>query len=298
MASLPGGEGLYRFAQKYLTRSLVPNVERVELKAKVALRYWQSVRRLGLEDRIKAGLHLDFGSGWHPTIPFVFHALGVRKQRLLDLSPVLDAQLVYDGLVILQDIGSELLESAGLKPAIENPFPAIRGRVREVLAQSGMSYDAPYDGLLGKLENQAAFVTSTQVLLHIPEPILAGCFRDIFTAMEPGGVFMATIHLCPLYGGLTEGPQSYEHLIYSPGEWESFGSSIMYYQRLKAADYRRLLEAAGFTIIEWDVSEGTPLDLMTVKSLPVHDCFSRYSSEELAARHLFFAARKPTIVAS
>lgn len=293
LSSLPGGEVLYRFAQKHFTRSLVPNVDRVESKAKVAVRYWQSVRRLGLEEQVKSGMHVDFGAGWHPTIPFVFHALGVRKQRLLDLTPVLDARLVYDGLVILQDIGSDLLEGSGLKPAIENPFPAVRGHVRSVLADNGMTYDAPYDGLLNKLENQVAFVTSTQVLLHIPEPVLAGCFREIFTAMQPGGVFMATVHLCPLYGGLTEGPQAYEHLIYSPGEWEKFGSSIMYYHRLKAADYRRLLEAAGFTIVEWDVTEGSPQDLATVKSLPVHESFSRYSSEELAARHLFFTACKP-----
>ena len=247
-----------------------------------------------MEEQVKAGMHIDFGAGWHPTIPFVFHALGVRKQRLLDLVPVLDGQLVYDGLAILQNIGPGLLESAGLKAAVENPFPAVRGTVQAMLADAGITYDAPYDGLLNTLKNQAAMVTSTQVLLHIPEPVLRGCFRDIITALEPGGIFMATVHLHPLYGGLTEDSRAaFEHLIYSPEDWERFGSSIMYYQRLKAADYRRLLEEAGFTIVEWDVTAGSPQDLATVKDLPVHDCFSRYSREDLAARHVFFAAQKP-----
>jgi hypothetical protein len=291
LSSLPGGEAVYRFAQKHFTRSLIPNVGRVESKAQVALRYWQSVVRLGLE-QVKAGVHLDFGAGWHPTIPFVFRALGVAKQRLLDLAPVLDEHLVSEGLAILKEIGPGLINAAGLKPVEEEPFPEIRGSISSILANAGMTYDAPYGGLLGNLRNHAALVTSTQVLLHIPEPILADCFRDIFNAVEPGGVFMATVHLYPLYGGLTEGSGAYEHLVYSPEDWEKFGSSIMYYQRLKAADYRRLLEAAGFTIVEWDVRGGSAEDLEVVRRLPVHGCFSKYSREELAARHLFFAAQK------
>lgn len=285
---------MYRFAQKHFTRSLIPNVGRVESKAKVALRYWQSVRRLGLEEQVKAGMHLDFGAGWHPTIPYVFHALGVKRQRLLDLVPVLDAELLFDGIEILQKIGPALLDSAGLKPDVEHPFPAVRGTVADILAGAGIQYDAPYDGLLGTLKNQAAFVTSTQVLLHIPEPVLAGCFRDIIGALEPGGVFMATVHLYPLYGGLTEdSAAAFEHLVYSPAEWEKLGSSIMYYTRLKARDYRRLLEDAGFHIVEWEVTDGSATDLATVKSLPVHECFAPYSREELAARHVFFVAQKP-----
>ena len=292
--SLPGGEGIYRFAQKHFTRSLIPNVGRVESKARVALRYWQSVQRLGIEEQTKAGMHLDFGAGWHPTIPFVFHALGVRKQRLLDLVPVMDAKLLSNGLAILKSIGPGMLQSAGLSPVVDVPFPAERGTVGAILGAAGMSYDAPYGGLLSTLEKQAAFVTSTQVLLHIPEPILAGCFRDIHHALQPGGVFMATVHLYPLYGGLTENSrEAFEHLIYSPEEWEKFGSQIMYYQRLKASDYRRLLEVAGFKIVEWEVTDGSVADLAMVNILPVHECFSNYPRPELAARHVYFAAQKP-----
>ena len=293
LSSLPAGVAAYRFIQRYLTRSLIPNEERKKSKVKVAVRYWECLRRLGMEDQARNGMHLDFGAGWHPTIPFVFRAMGVQKQRLLDMAPVMDSKLLFGGLEIIRTIGPAMLENAGLKGFDANAFSVKPGTVSEILGAAGMTYDAPYDGLLRKIGGQASFATSTQVLLHIPESILASCFADLFHALEPGGLFMATVHLYPLYGGLTTGPEAYEHLAYSPEEWEKFGSSIMYYQRLKAPDYRRLLEAAGFTIAEWDVTEGSPQNLATVKSLPVHDCFSQYSREELAARHLFFAAKKP-----
>ena len=284
---------IYRFAQAYVTRSLIPNADRKEAKAKVAVRYWKCIRKLGMEERARNGMHLDFGAGWHPTIPFVFHAMGVRKQRLLDLVPVIDPKLLYDGLEVLRNIGRAMLEEAGLTDFDATAFSVKPGPVREMLGSAGMTYDAPYDGLLREIGGQASFATSTQVLLHIPESALASCFADLFHALQPGGLFMATVHLYPLYGGLTSGPEAYEHLQYSPDEWEKFGSAIMYYTRLKAPDYRRLLEAAGFVIAEWDVTLGSTADYEALNRLRIHNCFSHYTRDDLAARHVFFAARKP-----
>ena len=50
---------------------------------------------------------------------------------------------------------------------------------REYLGKLGIKYQAPYNGALGSLAAGLDVVTSTQVLLHIPPPILAGCFAII-----------------------------------------------------------------------------------------------------------------------
>ncbi len=293
LSALPKGEALYRFIQKNLTRSLVPTPERIGNKVEVAIRYWDWISKNGYEAQARAGLHLDFGAGWHPTIPFIFQALGVKKQRLLDLVPVIDKKLLCDGLEILRTHGRSLLNNAGIGPLIDGAFPIQGTTVPEILAAAGIQYNAPYGNLLQSLGGQAAMVTSTQVLLHIPEQALMRCFTDIFHALQPGGIFMATIHLHPLYGGLTTDESSYRHLRYSPEEWEKFGSNLMYYSRLKAPDYRRLLEGAGFELPGWEINPGEASDYAALERMPIHECFSKYSRDDLAARHLSFAARKP-----
>jgi hypothetical protein len=66
----------------------------------------------------------------------------------------------------------------------------------------------------------------------------------------------------------------------------------MSYNRLKARDYRELLEQAGFAIRHFDVTGPTAADLADLSRIPIHECFSYYSREELGAKNLFFVAEK------
>ena len=66
----------------------------------------------------------------------------------------------------------------------------------------------------------------------------------------------------------------------------------MSYNRLRAPDYRELLEQAGFELLAFDIEPGTAADLAELEQIPLAKCFQRYSREDLAAKHLFFAARK------
>ncbi len=293
LSAIQGGEAVYRFVQANITRSIRPTRSRMEGKLCVALDYWAWIAANGHEDAVREGTHLDFGAGWHPTIPLTFHALGVKRQRLLDLEPLMKAPLIRKTAGLLQKNGLALMKEAGFPAVQPEPFVVTGQSADELFGSVGISYHAPYDGLLPRIAGEASLVTSTQVLLHIPEPILAKCFAELFQALKPGGLFLATIHLQPLYGGLTNSTSAYRHLRYSPEEWERLGSKIMYYTRLKAPDYRRLLEKAGFEIPGWVVQPGSEKDYAAVKALPVHACFSGYSTDDLAARHLFFSAQKP-----
>jgi hypothetical protein len=62
---------------------------------------------------------------------------------------------------------------------------------------------------------------------------------------------------------------------------------------LKAKDYRELLEASGFQIAHFEVEGPNSNDLRELDQLPIHEFFSRYTREELGAKHLFFVAEKP-----
>src|SRR5437016_6027641 len=94
LSCLPGGKGFYRFTQKHLTGSLRATEARVSQKIDIGFQYAARLTALDLKDALLKGHHLDFGAGWHPTIPLLFYSLGVDRQSLLDVTPLLDDSLV------------------------------------------------------------------------------------------------------------------------------------------------------------------------------------------------------------
>ena len=101
---LPGGVRVYRLAQERCTGSLVPTRERVQLKVDVGLRYFDWLKAHG--HSLAGATHLDFGTGWHPTIPFLYRAFGCGEQFLFDLSPLLDAGLIAGTARVVREITS------------------------------------------------------------------------------------------------------------------------------------------------------------------------------------------------
>lgn len=293
LSALPGGKGLYGFVQRYLTGSIIPSKSRVEQKLEVAIRYWTWISAHGFAENLVNGVHLDFGAGWHPTIPLMFYSLGVGQQRLLDLKPVKRFAAVKRTKEIFREVAPSMAEKAGIKLLRLPPVLGSHQTLDQLFDSLGIHYEAPYRDLMSQPGDCVDLVTSTQVLLHIDEPALRECFRAIFHVLKPGGHLLATIHLRSLYGGLLKGKEAYQYLRYSPKDWEAFGSSIMSYSRLKAPDYRRLLLEVGFELSTFEVDPIRPEDLEVLSKVPVHSCFASYTKEELAARHLFFAARKP-----
>ncbi len=289
LSGLPGGTAFYRFAQKHLTGSLRPTEARVEQKIEVGMRYadWLQKRHFSLIERT----HLDFGAGWHPTVPLVYYCLGMGKQYLFDLSPLLDQELVEETVKMVRFLVESSKWSSRVQP---QKLPLVDGKPwRTYLEDLRIRYIAPYDESWSAVSGQVDLVTSTQVLLHIPKAILAECFGRIHQSLKPGGYFLATIHLRDLVVSVQPRASKYNQLRYSNQAWERWiNSSLMSYNRLRAADYKELLEHAGFRLAGFEVEHGTEEDLAELRQIPIADCFARYPIEELGAKHLFFAAQK------
>lgn len=290
LSLIPGGSRWYRWAQENITNSLVPTPERVSQKISVGLRYARFLHAHGLENRLQNGRHLDLGSGWHPTIPLLFHCLGCPHQSLADVVPVMTSQTARQtATTFLKVLDRE-----------SGPLPIIPDRRTQIGALSWdpwppaalpWEYHAPYMRWLSSVPASFDLVTSTQALLHVPRPVLREIFTSVAHAMKPGGVFMGTIHLHDLFADSDRSITPYNHLRYSPWFWEKVISSpLMAYNRLKGPDYRQLLLESGWRILTFEVDPGTPNLLATIK---IHPYFRHLSREDLAATHLFFAAQKP-----
>jgi hypothetical protein len=94
LSLIPGGGSLYAWLQQQVTRSLVPNRGRVAQKIGVGLAHVDWLEGNHCADTLSAGTHLDFGVGWHPTIPLLHYSLGCEGQYLLAVKPALTRPLL------------------------------------------------------------------------------------------------------------------------------------------------------------------------------------------------------------
>ena len=292
LSAAPGGATLYNWGQKYVTHSLDPTPLRVRQKIEVALLYFDTLERLGTPLDLTTAAHIDLGSGWHPTIPLFLHACGCDRQWLFDVSPLLNSGLLQKTIASVREVISDPTHPASERV---KRIPAVSesATLPSALEALGMSYTAPYMERLESLSDAADLVTSTQVLQHVDHGILSRIFSGVFRALKPGGHFIATIHLKDLNAPLG-GNSPYSHLRFSPALWRAcVNSRIMSFNRLKAPDFRSLLETAGFSLPHFEVERGTTADLARLDAVRVHSSFARYSREDLASKHLFFIARKP-----
>ena len=294
LSVLPGGAAIYRCSQENLTQSLVPTKDRLKEKIDIGLEYWDWLTQHGLGTRLIDGVHLDFGSGWHPTIPLLYYCLGAKRQLMLDVAPLLTGRMLERTIEVFLAIAGDDGWSNQAKPC-RLPPPLENGDWRDYLARLGMSYHAPYAEVIPSLAGSVDVATATQVLPYVRKDVAPWCLSQIYGSLKSGGVLLATIHLRDNLAGLSHtGLAKYHHLRYSPETWERrINSSLMSFNRFKAPDYRKLLEGAGFEIQHFEIEPGTDKEIEELNRVRIDACFQRYTREELAARHLFFVARKP-----
>lgn len=288
LSSVPRGEALYAFAQKKITKSVVLTPGRLRGKVEVALRYWDWLERHA--DVASIGTHLDFGAGWHPTVPCTLYSLGADTQHLLDVPSLLDDRAVNDTVTLLRAHFEQNKDQRIRR------LPETTGSEdwRGLLARHGISYHAPYNAeTVEELSGSVDLATSTQALLHIDRESLVECFRQVHTMLKPGGLFLADVHLYDLWRDTDPSLSKYNHLRYDKDDWEkNINTRLMSFNRFKSPDYRQLLEERGFEIAAFDVKGPTEGDLRELGSIPVSEDFSHLSREELGETFLFFAARK------
>jgi SAM-dependent methyltransferase len=293
LSALPGGAALYRHSQERITKSLAPTRDRVTQKLEVGLNYFEWLVSKGMSERLVEGVHLDFGAGWHPTIPLLYYCLGTKRQHLLDVSANLDGRMLEQTVkVFLDTVGDpewpQRIKLGRLPARVEH------SNWRMYLERLGISYHAPYGDSLAALAGGVDVVTSTQVLLYVPRTVMPGCFSQIHASLKPGGVFMATVYLRDiLTGNPVSSADKYNQLKYSPETWERWiNSAIMHFNRFKARDYRELLEKAGFKVVHFEEEPASAEDYAELDRIKIARCFERYTRDELAARGLFFVAQK------
>ena len=295
LGRLPGGGSCYQWAQSNISHSLEPTEERLSQKLRVALRYHDSLQQLGWLPRLPQTTHLDLGAGWQPTLPLFFFSTGCPRQVLLDVNPVMTAELARKTAQTFRHLASQ--------PPLQAILPA--GRISlldrvpwadwdQESSPLGWRYIAPYEAWLERQQDTVDWATSTGVLLHPPRPVVEQICRLLFHALRPGGLFLGTVPLTDIFATADPHITPYNFLRFSPWFWEHVISSpLMSYNRLRPSDYRQALESAGFHLRTFELDGVTKENEATLRKVRIHPTFRKYPAAELAATALFFVAEKP-----
>lgn len=222
-----GGDVLY-FAQKHITR-------RSQIELRRIPRGW--VFNGGVVDRYRPASLIEFGAGKHLGESLYLSRPGLA-QTVVDLNPMVDLSLVNRVIRQLRDRHGR----GDLAPVAS--LDALRSAY-------GITYRAPVD-MTATPFGDGAFeaCVSTSTLEHIPVDTLEAILRELRRIVVPGGVVAALIDYSDHYaqGDKTIGWLNF--LRFSEAEWRRHNHRFFFQNRLRHAHYRRLFEAAGFTVLE------------------------------------------------
>jgi hypothetical protein len=240
---------------------------------------------------IEGRTFMEVGTGWHPVLPLLLVLLGADRVVTTDVNPWLTPRSLRETLTGLDEMADALEADFGV------PADRSRAELRRVagvagehpaevdapLRAAGVQYVLLANGALAT-DGRFDYVVSTNVLSHIPPPVLedmAGSWRGL---LKPGG--WAVHHLSP-GDHFASDPRitTANFLKFSPRAWRYIGGSgIAYHNRLRCVDFSRLLERHGFEIAydERTVDEQALAALRSGELTP-HETFAGYLPEELAA---------------
>lgn len=291
---LPGRHQLNSLLQQRVTGSLV--LSQAMFDAKVSHcrhhleRFAQARGSGGPPDAA-----LELGTGWYPIVPVGLALAGAGQVTTLDVSALLDAGRVKRTLELyaaaLQS-GRLASQLPGLDPShARRTIAAARDRgganAQELLASVGVRAllgDARASGLpAGSIE----LFVSNNTLEHIAPDALAQILAEFERLSAPGAVMDHFVDISDHYAHFDRSITEFNYLRYPPEVWRFFNNSLQYQNRLRASDYRRLMERAGFTVVAEEPARGAPEQLARIR---VARRFRGYGRDDLLVLRSWFTA--------
>jgi SAM-dependent methyltransferase len=216
--------------------------------------------------------------------------LGVERQMLLDLHPHARAELVNDSIRRLEAARPSFQEEAG-RPLRSLGMPDIKAT--DDLERLGLTYLAPRDARATGLPDRSVdFVSSTDTLEHVPPDHIASILSECRRLLKPNGVLSCRIDLEDHYFRFDRSLSRYNFLRYSDRTWGLVNSSLHYLNRLRYPDYVRLVEDAGFELVEERLSRASEEQLAELAGLELAERYrDGYTLEQLGVRGVTLVAR-------
>jgi hypothetical protein len=257
--------------------------------------------------QISHKVFLEVGTGWHPVLPIFLQLLGARSTTTIDLNPWLVRSALLATLsgfeVYAPRIAVDFGIDEGELEARLRPMLAAAGdgsvSVAEILRQGGIEYRVPCNACATNLPPQSVdFIVSYNVLEHLPVEVIRGMLAESQRILRADGVHLHHINPGDHYASDSNITAS-NFLRYSPFAWYFIGGSgLAYHNRLRDADYSRLIHEASFRVAHEDRKiDDRALAAIRSGAFKVDRRFEHYSAESLACTVLdIFAIREEKLL--
>jgi|SRR5271165_46033 len=286
LSSLPSGERLNNFLQ--IRAGGLRNFDKqVQTKIKDWLGTMQLLADCGV--RVRDAVTMEIGTGWFPTLPLCFWLAGAQSCFTYDLCRHLRPELTRRLVVALHGHLDAIAASADV------PLATVRERYdklqNDILTTSGITYIAPGDASRTGLPDQSVdIVFSNSVLEHVSPEALPAIMSETRRILRPSGVAVHCVACNDHYAHFDRNISYVNYLRFSAQEWRWWNNSLQFQNRLRAPDFLRVAEDAGFRLmtVQQCVRAGVEQALET---LPIAPEFSKYSRPELAATTVNFVCQ-------
>jgi len=239
---------------------------------------------------------LELGTGWFPTMAVGLYLCGASEVWTIDIDPLLKRPQMRRMLALffeyqarnelqkhLPQLRAErFARLRELAPLVEQESPEA---FLERLNIHVMVRDAQKTGLP---PNSVDLMFSTGVLEYIPRPVLHGILGEFRRLCTQRAVMSHWISMIDQFSYFDRSITPFNYLRYTSRQWHYLNSPLIWQNRLRISDYRKLLGETGYEITRELNTSGSSEDL---QRFPLAPEFQGYSKADLVVLTSWLVAR-------
>lgn len=282
---LPGHHRLNALFQQHVTGSLELSEATFGAKLRACGDHLARFREVRGTERPPRSV-LELGTGWYPIVPIGLALAGVEEVTTVDISPLIDARRTQRTF----EFFAAAIQSDGLRDVLRELEPdrvasviaAARGNrpqtCQATLARLGVRTKVGSAGTLRLEQGSMDLLVSNNTLEHVPPAALEEILAELRRLSAPRAVMDHVIDISDHYAHFDASISEFNYLRYSTPAWRLFNNRLQYQNRLRAPDYRRLIEKAGFRVTAEEAERGAPEELARIRLAPE---FRHYAHDDL-----------------
>ena len=289
---LPGGKGLNRFMQTYVTRGLRLTDELINDKLQHAAHHYSAFKKH--MDEGEKMIVLELGTGWFPVVPISMYLLGASEIATLDLHRLMSRKNFVRTVAKF----SEYHRDGNLRKYL-NKYDEKKLRNLEEIARSSTSLEeilveVRIDylvGDIGKLVLQAShfnLIISNNTFEHIYPDTLKNIFVEFRRLSSDGALMSHFVDMSDHFSHFDRSISIYHFLKFSNRTWRWIDNRIQPQNRERISFYRELYRSEGSKILEEKRRPGNLSELEMIKPAAK---FKDIPPPDMAISHVYLVSK-------
>ena len=241
---------------------------------------------------------VEIGTGQRMNLPIIFWLLGADRITSVDLHRNIMPVRVRSHINWYRSHRAWLAEVLPVRAGHRlDELLALNAKspkklVKQIMDLCNISYLAPADACdLDLPDQQFDLHCSNNCLEHFPPKSLHRMLETAKRLLKPGGLCVHQIDLADHFASSDPTISTVNFLKFDKETYGRYSSALMYLNRLRVSDYRRIFEHCGFDILAVDTSvDICALNLIDRGALEVAEQFRGMEATDLATKTAIFVA--------